>query len=84
MNSRKMKLATVQSSNNTVKCCFQDLLADIEKQWVSRIQSNFAFSTQLKSTDGSVLAVVLVFVRYFFQNKAPSAKLSVQITRNKM
>jgi hypothetical protein len=65
----KKKLKTVQLSNNTVKRRIQNLSTDIEKELVSRLKCSFAFLLQLESTDVSGLAVLLLFVRYLFQNK---------------
>jgi hypothetical protein len=66
----KKKLETVQLSYHTVKRRIQDLSTDIGKELVSRLKCSFAFSLQLdESTDVSGLAVLLVFVRYLFQNK---------------
>jgi hypothetical protein len=66
----KKRLERVQLSNNTVKGRIQDLSTDIEKELASRLQCSFAFSLQLdESTHVSGLAVLLVFVRYLFQNE---------------
>lgn len=69
-HSKKKKLETIQLSNNTVKSPVQDLSADIEKYFVSRLKTSFVFSLELhKSTDVSELAVLLVCACYLFQNK---------------
>jgi hypothetical protein len=66
----KEKLETVQLYNNIVKRRIQDLSTDIEKELVSRLKCCFAFSLQIdESTDVLGLAVLLVFVRYLFQNE---------------
>jgi hypothetical protein len=66
----KKKLETVQLSDNAVKRRIQDLSTDIEKELVSRLKCSSAFSLQLdESTEVAGLAVLLVFVRYLFQNK---------------
>jgi hypothetical protein len=63
----KKKHETVQLSN---KRRIQDLSTDIEKELVSQLKCSFVFSLQLdKSTDIPGLAVLLVFVRFLFQNK---------------
>jgi hypothetical protein len=66
----KKKLERVQLSNNTVKRRIQYLPTHTEKELLSRFKCSFALPLQLdESTDLSGLAVLLVFVRYLFQNK---------------
>ena len=59
-----------QLTNNIVTNRIQDLLANTEKQTLSRLKSSFAFLLQLvESTDVSEVPVILAFVSYLFQNK---------------
>uniref|UniRef100_A0A674KES1 BED-type domain-containing protein n=1 Tax=Terrapene triunguis TaxID=2587831 RepID=A0A674KES1_9SAUR len=59
----------VQLSNNTVARHIKDLVDDIEKELVCQLKICHEYSLQLdESTDVSGLAVLLVFVRYRFNN----------------
>ncbi|XP_043397851.1 LOW QUALITY PROTEIN: zinc finger BED domain-containing protein 5-like [Chelonia mydas] len=63
------KIDAVQLSNNTVARRSKDLADDIEKGLVCRLKICHEYSLQLdESTDVSGLAVLLVFVRYRFNN----------------
>ena len=60
----------IQLTNNTAKCNIHDLSANIEKRIVLLLKCSCVFSLQIDElADVSVLAVILVFVRYLFQNK---------------
>jgi hypothetical protein len=68
----------IQSTNNTVKRNIHNLSANIgKKNWCCDLKHSFAFSLQIDElAHVSGLSVVLVFVRYLFQNKTEENLLS--------
>ncbi|CAM4530892.1 unnamed protein product [Lepidochelys olivacea] len=63
------KIDAVQLSNHTAARCIKHLANDIEKELVCRLKICHEYSLQLdEPTDFSGLAVLLVFVRYRFNN----------------
>jgi len=66
----------MQLTNNTVQRNIHDLSAHIKKKLRLWLKRSFAFSLQIdKLAELSGLSVVLVFVRYLFQNRTEQENL---------
>ena len=64
------KVEAISLSNNTVSRRITDIADDIETELISRLHASDAYALQMdESTDVAGLAILLVFVRYDYENK---------------